>query len=62
MCKNSELSIGEEMDRIIGDRIILYDKSGRGPGDLKTVEIINDIGEKKTYTIKKTVKGGYLFN
>ena len=49
-------------DRIEGDRIIIYDNSGQGSKILKTVEIVRPSGEKRTYVIRKTEKGGYLFN
>jgi hypothetical protein len=49
-------------DRIEGDTIIIYDNFKEGPVTLKRVEIITPLGSKKTYKIKKTSKGGYLFN
>ncbi len=48
-------------DRIEGSKIILYDRRKPGPYILKKVEIITPEG-KKIYEIKKTRKGGYLFN
>jgi len=50
------------LDRIEGDKIVLYDKDLPGPRVLKKVEIISTNGEKRFYKIKKTIKGGYLFN
>ncbi len=51
-----------QSDRIDGDTIILYDTSKKGPKTLKRVEIKTLSGETKHYEIKKTRKGGYLFN
>jgi len=48
-------------DRIEGDKIVIFDKDAKGPYTLKKVEIITPTG-KKAYVIKKTRKGGYLFN
>jgi len=47
--------------RIEGDKIVIFDKDQNGPYTLKKVEIITPSG-KKIYVIKKTRKGGYLFN
>lgn len=49
-------------DRIVGNKIILYDDYSPGPKILKAVEIITAFGRKRTYHIRKTSKGGYLFN
>lgn len=52
----------DRRDRIIGNKIILYDDDSPGPKTLKAVEIITPFGRRRTYRIKKTSKGGYLFN
>ena len=52
----------DRKDRIVGSKIILYDDDTAGPKILKTVEIITPYGKKRTYEIKRTNKGGYLFN
>lgn len=58
---NSKHKEAKEPDRIEGDRIILHDFSPQGYREIKTVEIIT--GQKThIYKIKKTRKGGYLFN
>jgi hypothetical protein len=49
-------------DRIEGDKIVLYDNYPPGPKVLKKVEIVTPQGNKRFYKIKKTSKGGYLFN
>jgi hypothetical protein len=49
-------------DRIEGNQIILYDDSRPGPKVLKKVTIITLSGGKRNYVIKKTSKGGFLFN
>jgi hypothetical protein len=49
-------------DRIEGGEIIIYDRDTfRGPKTIKDVKIITPQGVKK-YKIKRTVRGGYLFN
>ena len=48
-------------DKIDGDKIVIFDKDKNGPYTLRKVEIITPTG-KKVYEIKKTRKGGYLFN
>jgi hypothetical protein len=50
------------MDRIEGDKIILFDPHQSGAQVLKKVEIITADGEKRTYEIKRTANGKYLFN
>jgi hypothetical protein len=52
----------DRRDRIEGKKIILYDDNSPGPRILKAVEIITPFGRKRTYHIRKTSKGGYLFN
>ena len=49
-------------DRIEKDTIILHDRNRVGPKTLKRVEIITEDGSKKSYKIRRTIKGGYLFN
>jgi hypothetical protein len=49
-------------DRIQGDTIILYDPCEPGEKVLKKVRIIARSGEIKRYEIRRTAKGGYLFN
>ena len=49
-------------DRIEGDTIILFDRNRAGSKTLKKVEIITQDGSKKSYKIRRTVKGNYLFN
>jgi len=52
----------QNLDHIMGDKIVLYDDHHPGPKILKKVEIITAYGKKRTYTIRRTAKGGYLFN
>ena len=52
----------DQKDRIVGKRIILYDDDRPGPKILKMVEIITPYGKKRTYAIRRTSKGNYLFN
>jgi len=61
MKKSSKQKKSDKLDRIEGDKIILYDNSIPGPRVLKVVEIISP-GSKHIYRIKKTKKCGYLFN
>lgn len=49
-------------DRIEKDTNILFDRNQAGSKTLKKVEIITEDGSKKSYKIKRTIKGGYLFN
>ena len=49
-------------ERIENDTIILYDESQFGSKILKKVEIHTIDGKTHTYEIKRTRKGGYLFN
>jgi hypothetical protein len=44
------------------DRIVIHDTFMDGPKVLRTVEIINPLGEKKVYKIIKTKNNKYLFN
>ena len=50
------------IDRIEGDKIILFDPYQSGTKILKKVEIITSDGNKRTYEIRRTSKGKYLFN
>ncbi len=52
----------KNVDRIEGNKIILFDKYGPVSMILKKVEIIKPSGEVRKYEIKKTSKGGYLLN
>lgn len=52
----------QDVDRIEGNKIILFDKHGPGGKVLKEVKIITKSGEIRHYTIRRTSKGGYLFN
>jgi hypothetical protein len=52
----------DRTDRIEGDKIILVDSGNPERKVLKKVEIITPGGSKKFYEIKRTSKGGYLFN
>jgi hypothetical protein len=52
----------ESNDRIEGDTIILHDDYSKRAALLKKVLIITPSGIKKAYEIKRTKKGGYLFN
>jgi len=52
----------DEQDRIEGDRIVIFDKLDPDQKILKTVEIITPGGRRKRYEIRRTRKGGYLFN
>lgn len=49
-------------DRIEGDKIVLFDDLYYGSKTLKRVEIHTVDGKKRTYEIKRTIKGNYLFN
>ena len=49
-------------DRVEDCKIILHDDGKPGPKVLKKVEIRNADGSVKKYEIKKTRRGGYLFN
>ena len=51
----------DKSDRIEGNKIILYDFFPKAYRELKLVEIITP-HKTHTYKIKKTIKGGYLFN
>ena len=62
MERNYKSTTQQFFDRIDGDTIILYDNFKEGPITLKSVKIITPLGIEKTYKIKKTSKGGYLFN
>ena len=48
-------------DRIEEDTIILHDDFGSGPKLLKKVKIIRS-GKNHNYAIRRTKRGGYLFN
>jgi len=61
MSRNFEDVKIEGVDRIEGDTIILHDFYPKKHRVLKTVKIINSEGEN-IREIKKTSKGGYLFN
>ena len=50
------------IDRIEEDTIILFDRNRVDSKTLKRVEIITQDGSKKSYEIRRTDKGGYLFN
>lgn len=52
---------GDKQDQIHGNTIILYDDNDSSPKVLKEVRIITST-ETKSYAIRKTKKGGYLFN
>ncbi len=60
--KSTTTSDSKRVDRIEGDKIILYDDSGPGSRVIKTVEIFNSQTGRRTYRIKKTKNNGYLFN
>lgn len=60
--KEDSKKIHDGFDRIEGDRVILYDRELPGSRVLKRVEIITSNGKRRFYKIKKTAKGGYLFN
>lgn len=49
-------------DRIEGDKIIIHDKCDPKQKVLKKVEIIKANGEKRIFELKRTSRGGYLFN
>jgi len=51
----------DKTDRVEGSKIILYDSVSPGPRVLKEVKIITP-QSNRTYRIKKTKNGGYLFN
>lgn len=51
-----------QKDRIEDGRIILFDAGNPNNKTLKKVIIITPEGTKKEYEIKRTNKGGYLFN
>ena len=59
---NSKSPKSDKGDRIEGNEIILYDDSRPGPKILKKVTIIAPSGAKRSYVLKKTSKGGFLFN
>jgi len=61
MKKSSKKKKSDKIDRIEGDRIILYDNTIPGPRVLKEVAIITP-RSRRIYKIKKTKKCGYLFN
>jgi hypothetical protein len=52
----------DKKDRIEGDRIIIFDPGQPDKKTLKQVEIVTPQGIVKIYEIKRTAKGGYLFN
>lgn len=52
----------KNQDRIEGDTVILFDSNRLGSRTLKKVEIITSEGKKRTYEIKRTMAGKYLFN
>jgi hypothetical protein len=52
---------GTYQDHIEGEKIVLFDFFGPVSKVLKTIEIYTKKG-KRTYQLKKTAKGGYLFN
>lgn len=52
----------KKTDRVEGDIIILHDDDIPGPKVLKIVKIIMPSGKDRTYTIRKTINSGYLFN
>ena len=49
-------------DRIEGDTIILYDRNRVNSKTIKKVKIITPEGFYRSYKIRRTLKGNYLFN
>ena len=62
MQNKNENSRNTKDDLIDGDTIILHDNDDPGPKVLKTVKIVTPSGKDRTYTIRKTINSGYLFN
>ena len=58
----SEKKSNKSLDRIEGDTIFLFDSNRTGSRTLKKVEIFTTDGKKRTYEIKRTMAGKYLFN
>ena len=61
MTQNLKHKKTKGFDRIEGNKIILYDFFPKAYRELKLVKIITP-NKTHTYKIKKTSKGGYLFN
>jgi hypothetical protein len=59
--KYSKSAVNKKFDRIEGNKITLYDFCEKGENFLKLVEIISRSGSR-FYSLKRTSKGGYLFN
>lgn len=55
-------SAARRPDRIDGNTITLYDECRPEKKILKRVVIIKSSGEERHYEIRRTAKGGYLFN
>ena len=49
-------------ERIEKNKIILYDNCDPKKAVLKEIEIVKPNGEKRKYVLRRTAKGGYLFN
>ena len=59
---NEKVRSTDIQDRIEGDKIILNDPHQSGAQVLKKVVIRTAHGDKRTYEIRRTAKGNYLFN
>ena len=49
-------------DIITKEKIVIYDHSKPGGKVIRDIEIHTNNGELKKYVLRKTSKGGYLFN